>query len=249
MNLYTVCKPRAFTLGAPTEDNAAKSREEAPKPRPEAPKPRPEAPGWNDFEKGIRDQILEHAAITLTESCVKHFDFTTPPNELWGITTTTADWNDRGLNWLSVKCRCTWIFKRKRKSIEDRTGELKVTIKREVLPEQTCVYWKKMTEEEQNACSRELMYEKTWSHVNSIAMDLHRESDQTYRFVLFAAFYDIPEDRAYIAPAWATWSLTQCANMRTAFEDELLLNYTEAVGTTYNHPHTYQIVLSMTYDI
>ncbi len=153
MNLYTVCKPRAFTLGAPTEDNAAKSSEEAPKPRPEAPKPRPEAPGWNDFEKGIRDQILEHAAITLTGSCVKWVDFTEPPED---VTTTKADWNDRGLDWLSVECRCTWIFKRKRKSIEDCTqaGELEVTIKREVLPEQRSVYWKKMTEEEQNACSQ-----------------------------------------------------------------------------------------------
>jgi hypothetical protein len=240
MNLYTVCKPRAFTLGAPTEDNAAKSREEAPKPR-------PEAPGWFDFDEGIRDQILANAAITLTGSLLRNFDFIEGPPE--GVTTDRVEWKARGLNWLSVECRCTWIFKRKRKSIEDctRTGELEVTIKREVLPKQRSVYWNKMTEEEQNACSRKLMYEKTWSNVDSIIMQLHSQADETYRFQFFCD-NDEHSTQDLDAPLWATWSLTQCADVRTAFETELFLNYTEEVGTTYNHLHEYQIVHYMRYD-
>ena len=235
MNLYTVCKPRAFTLGAPTEDNAAKSREEAPKPR-------PEAPGWLDFDEGIRDQILANAAITLTGSLLRDFDFIEGPPE--GVTTDRVEWKARGLNWLCVECRITWIFKRKRKSIEDARGELEVTIKREVLPEQTSVYWKKMTVVEQNACVSNLMYEKTWSNVDSIIIQLLSEADSTYCFRFFC---DDSENSTQDldAPPWAKWSLTQAEGVRTPFETELLLNYSTEIGIDYDP----DVVRWMRYDI
>jgi hypothetical protein len=135
--------------------------------------------------------------------------------------TTLHDWEERGLEDMFVECQITWIFKRKRKSIDDSNGELEVTITRSVLPKQTCVWWQRLTIEEKNACVRNLKYDRTWSKVLSITIFCSNNS-QLYSYKL-KHLDDEGNETVDDAPTWATWSEYRVNSMRPMFEESLSL--------------------------
>jgi hypothetical protein len=202
MNPYIIRNPYRFTTGAPT--------------------PNSEPFQW-DFEKlkDVKQQILEHAAVTET---VSYSQWVSRP---LGAET---PYDDRRLEDMQVECQITWIFKRHRKNIKNAHGKLDVTIKRSLKSQQTCIWWKRLTREEKNACERNLQYEQTWFNVQTLFMTAG--SWNQYEF----EFYVGDENQEWTwtkAPVWAQWAKQREENTRNMFQEKLSLQRTEGGKDIY----------------
>jgi hypothetical protein len=144
--------------------------------------------------KDLHEKILEHAAVTETRSYRQWF--------YKPLGAETPD-DERKLKHMRVEGLVTCIFKRNRKDIDNAHGELEVTIKRSLLPTQTCVWWQSLTEQEKLTCQSNLEYSKTWSNVQRIIM-VH--SDLSYSPIYYFDFQvhnNEPEMKAISqAPRW-----------------------------------------------
>jgi hypothetical protein len=192
MNPYIVHKPRPFSI---------------------LHKPRPFAAGapsglvWPELAD-MHEKILDHAAVTETGVYTQWF------SEPLGAETPHEG--------LEVQCRITWIFKCHRKDVEDARGKLDVTINRSLLPTQTCVWWRRLTEAEKLTCQSNLEYSETWSNVQRIIL-----VDTNWKSYYFDFVVRDAESREAVieAPSWAHWSESRVQNARPTWEHKLLLRH------------------------
>jgi hypothetical protein len=219
MNPYTVCRPRPFAAGAPTQQ---------PPPPPQPQRPEPTGLVWSELED-VHQQILDHAAVTCDASYTQWF--------VWSLEPETPDDDPDDIQ---VQCQITWIFKRHRNNIKDAHGKLEVTIKRSLLPTQTSVWWQDLTDAEKLTCKTNLEYENTWSDVQRIVLR-HRGLWQRYNFEFEVRD---TEGRAAVsqAPSWAHWSADRETNARPTFADKLLLKRSTGVGRYSGDQYIYYTI-------
>jgi hypothetical protein len=162
----------------------------------------------------LHEKILSYAAVTETGSYRQWFS---KP-----LGAETPD-DDRRLMYMSVEGWVTWIFKCNRKDIENAHGELEVTIKRSLLPTQTCVWWQSLTEQEKLTCQSNLEYSKTWSNVQRIIMVHSNSAYSPLYYFDFQVHNDEPEMEATSqAPRWEHWTEYKETNVRPLFEDTFI---------------------------
>jgi hypothetical protein len=106
---------------------------------------------------------------------------------------------------MSVECEITWIFKRYRKDILSSDGILEVTMTRFLLPTQTCVWWKRLTDLEKTVVTNNLKYKQTWSNVLSIKL-ICSNNIQIYRLHFLLPRDEDGHNIVAHAPQWATWA-------------------------------------------
>jgi hypothetical protein len=164
------------------------------------PKPRPKELGWPDLEDNLQRLILDKIPLKMEGTYKQFFEVEKP------AATTEDSWYQRHLESMSVECGIEWIFERHRKDIFNLHDRLEVTMKRSLLPEQTCVWWKRLTPEEQILVKNTLDYEHKWTNVLSIKL-ISRSWDYRLQFLLKSD----KECQVFHAPEWATWS-TERAN-------------------------------------
>jgi hypothetical protein len=108
---------------------------------------------------------------------------------------------------MTVRCEITWIFKRYRKNLISSHGKLDVTIKRSMVPTQTCTWWKHLTPAEQTAVQNNLEYNETWNNLLSIRLICSKNKSVTENNTYSLQFLQHIRKVFNIvhAPVWATW--------------------------------------------